>query len=301
MRTSSYNSNTIRESVWCCLMGEYIMKSNINILLYDHKHCIEDLIGKANSSFDLLMRYFGKFKGPTDLEAREPAKEVYKKLGWGNEDSFDVINSFWTTFSFAAHITFPQKYRIEEAGYVHIYKKSFPEKYVKGEQEVLDDVKMILKRFPKFEELAKLTHCAANFMPCPKFPYNKAKGCLKDVKDYFPLMIDKIKKSSSKGNTDREDMTFMDKGKPFTVYQSIVNSWYSEWFKKNREKYFLEEYYEISCDIIKGKPLFAGQSLESPLPLTEEQMNECLNNIISRIKNRAKKMAERLACCPVQN
>ena len=38
---------------------------------------------------------------------------------------------------------------------------------------------------------------------------------------------------------------------------------------------------------IKGIPFFRSQSLDSPLPRTEEELTECLDEMITRIRARA--------------
>lgn len=94
---------------------------------------IKDL--KEFNSIDKLFLFFTSAQG--DAEYCEEAKQCYKELKWNQSPFYDVINSFWITFSYAMHLKYPEEYPIAEAGNVKIYKNhykkydSFPEKYFK--------------------------------------------------------------------------------------------------------------------------------------------------------------------------
>ena len=124
----------------------------------------------------------------------------------------------------------------------------------------------LLARKSQYRELAALTHTVANFMPCPCFSYNALKGCKEQVRDFLPLMADYV---------DRQG----------------AQEW-KDWFILNRKKYCLEDYYYIDTGEdhaahIKGIPFFRSQSLDHPLPRTEEEITECLDEMIKRIRVRA--------------
>ena len=59
-----------------------------------------------------------------------------------------------------------------------------------------------------------------------------------------------------------------------------------KWFLENRERYYLQDYYDIEENKLVGRPLFSTQSLNYPLPLRTEEIHECAKNIIKIIHNR---------------
>ena len=92
-------------------------------LLKDAKELKKDL-DKNKGSFHLLMQSFKSDSDKnikTDYENQEFAKEIYSTLGW-KANNFDVINSYWQTFSWAMHFSFPEEYPKAKLGNVKIYK-----------------------------------------------------------------------------------------------------------------------------------------------------------------------------------
>lgn len=190
---------------------------------------------------------------------------------------------------------------------IDIGKKRYAEKVIdKGNlQEIIINKYFLRNRnvSDKIVELAALCHCVASFMPCPEPAFNQLKGCLGDVKDYFPLMIDKIQKLSEQQD-DSFEIPLIDiwiNGKKQTINEikkTKIMEW-KNWFLRNREECFLEEYYYITKDgknhkKIVGIPFFRGQSLSYPIPKTKDEVEECIGNIISITQNRALKMADKL-------
>lgn len=264
-----------------------------------------DVKSESQNSFDLLMCFFASSK-IDDLEKHEQVKEdYYKELGWNDNNYFDVINSFWTTFTWAMHCSNREKYWIADAGNVkNVYKNpyrkypSFSQKYNNNEDETTENVKHMLNTFQKFEELAKLCHCVANFMPCPDRRFNGLKGRLFEVKDYFPLMIDKIQKHID------ENCAIVYCRNDCKITIDELKEW-RNWFIKYRKEYCLEDYYRIipeyngeSVDYddfrLVGIPLFEKQSLDYPVPKTVSELEKCLEEMINRIKTRAMRMAKKL-------
>ena len=123
-------------------------------------------------------------------------------------------------------------------------------------------------------------------MPCPDRNFNEAKGCLNDVRDYLPLMVDKIQECiDTKSNLEY----VYDKQNKF-IPNSKLNDWHN-WLVENREKYCLEPYYYIKKENdetrIIGIPIFKAQSLKNPVPKSKGEVDECINEIIKRIRCRA--------------
>lgn len=252
---------------------------------------IKDL--KEFNSIDKLFLFFTSAQG--DAEYCEEAKQCYKELKWNQSPFYDVINSFWITFSYAMHLKYPKTYPIAKAGNVMIYKNhykkydSFPEKYFKENSDDFkensdarkprEQVIALCKEYTDMKELAELCHTVANFMPCPQ-GFNSAKGLLSDVRDYFPLMIDKIQRCVDKGSNLKYSNTSEE------VDNETIKKWHS-FFIENQEKYCLSMYYKIEDKKIVGNPLFEGQSLSYPCPLEKEEVEECLKNMLDKINERA--------------
>lgn len=275
--------------------------STKDLMLFDNKRFINSQWVCSNS-FELIMNYFADENRNEKLENAKFPCLIYDKLGWNVKGNYDVINSFWTTFSLCFPIVDNGKYKIMVEGnnvknvykngrtYPNKYLPSFPEKYLQGDKEVRGDTEKVLAKFSKINDFAILCHCAANFMPCPPDPYNKLKGFLPDVKDYFPLMIDKIqacyenKQGVKKENTE--------------ATKEQVEKWH-DFLLENRDKYLLTDYYEIKViegkKKLEGKPFFVGQSLSYPIPKTNKEVEDCIKNMIERIQKRAGYMADKLS------
>lgn len=250
-----------------------------------------------------------------EYEDREYAHKIYEKLGWEENNQFDVICSAWTTYV-ALLVNYAQDKKIKYSDFnididkeMYHYSKTkhlgywyenggkkeatfqkhnkyYPEssyysKFLNNENHHSKFAKMIAKEISGIQKLSALCHCAANFMPCPDDEYNSVKGSLPDVMDYLPLLITKIQKCVSDSGESE-------------ISKDIIKKWH-EWFLENRRKYFLEEFYyvtkEYDKDILVGIPLFKGQSLENPMPNNLSEAKECLDNILYIIQNRALKMA----------
>lgn len=246
---------------------------------------------ESGEPIDLIMNFF-EDKTISDLEKSDFVEFEYKKLGWDKCKEFDVINSFWQTFSFAMHSKYPELYSIAEAGNVKIYKSSFPEKYLTKKSDEKEQVNELCKEYPEIRKLAKFCHCIANFMPCPPSDegaktFNQVKGILKETRDYLPMFIDKIQQCCE----NKEPIKYKEKGIEGEIEFNTVKEWH-DWLCRNQKRFHLEDYYSISGNKIRGIPLFKGQKLSHPAPVTGEEMRECLENIIGRINKRA----ERLYC-----
>lgn len=247
---------------------------------------IKDL--KEFNSIDKLFLFFTSKQG--DAEYCEEAKQCYKELKWNQSRFYDVINSFWITFSYAMHLKYPEEYPIAEAGNVKIYKNhykkydSFPEKYFKENSDARTQVIALCKEYTNMKELAELCHTVANFMPCPQ-GFNSAKGLLSDVRDYFPLMINKIQKCVDEGLNLKYSNTSED-NTPVEVDNETIKKWHS-FFIENQEKYCLSMYYQVNENRINGITFFKGQSLSYPCPLEKEEVEECLENMLNKINERA--------------
>lgn len=244
---------------------------------------IKDL--KELNPIDKLFRFFTSAQG--DVEYCEEAKQCFEELEWDQSLSYDVINSFWITFSYAMHLKYPKEYLIAEAGNVKIYKNhcnnydSFPEKYFKENSRERDRVTALCEEYTDMKELADLCHTVANFMPCPQ-DFNSVKGLLSDVRDYFPLMIDKIQECVDK---DKE-LNLKDSNTSVKVNNETIKKWHS-FFIENQEKYCLSMYYKIEDKKIVGNKFFEGQKLSNPYPTSKDELKMCLETMKKNINNRA--------------
>lgn len=249
---------------------------------------------KESNSVGRIFEFFTS--NQNELEYGETAKQLYKELGWCQNTYFDVISSFWTTFSFSMHSKFPSCYPIADAGNVKIYKNhndnynidSFPEKYFKESSYERNRVDELCDEYPCIIRLAEICHSVANFMPCPK-GFNSPKGILNDVKDYFPLMIDKIQECVDKDI----DLEYCNYTNNHIIDKENIKAWH-EFFIVNREKYCLKMYYTVKNKTIKGIPFFHGQSLLYPCPKESSEIKECLKNMTECIEDRASEMLKEL-------
>ncbi len=269
--------------------------------------------------------YDKKFISFNDLEKREFAQYVYELLGWNDNKYFDVMNSFWTVYCSALDniaktkkLTYEKVfskacseflYDFQQEGIYYCYwkndennwkkiilkKKKYAEKIINDIEIHRNAQKALIDIYSKFIDFSSLCHCVANFMPCPdayekgKLSYNQIKGVLPDVQDYFPLMIDKIEKCY----VEKTGIKYHVDNKQELISYDTVEKWH-KWFVENREEYCLEGYYEYKDGKLKGIELFNGQTLEHPVPLEKNEIEECLEEMIKRIKTRAMRMARKL-------
>jgi len=254
--------------------------------MLDRSTLLQDL--KETNKIGELFQFFTSKK--EDVEYGEQAKRKYQQLGWSNNKHFDIINSFWITFSLLMHFYFPQDYPIAEAGNVKIYKYhskhfySFPEKYFLENSEERKKVEDLYAKNPDISKLAELCHSVANFMPCPK-NFNSCKGLLNDVKDYLPLMVDKIQACVDNDT----DLKYYNKDNEVVIDKNTINKWHS-FLADNQKKYCLDMYYTVDGLIIKGIPFFTGQTLLNACPKNAEEVEECLWKMTKGIERRAEQL-----------
>lgn len=172
-----------------------------------------------------------------------------------------------------------------------ISKEKIGSKYHEGNTSHYEFIRKSVLLFDGLVELAEITDSMANFTPCPEIPFNTLKGIMPDVCDFLNLMIDKIQLCVDK-NIGIEYVDYKDKVYAADAVQ--VKRWH-QWFIDNRENYFLNEYYCVDGNNLKGRAMFVTQSLHNPLPRTEKEIQECIDSLISIIKNRGNLM--NASCC----
>ena len=272
-------------------------------LLADTKQALfkkpENFPKDNKDSLQLMFRFFTS--NVKDLEQKSHNQELYEMLGWQDEMYFDVISSFWTVFACAVimevhdnkaysrtakYCCFPD-YKtyftpwIPGGKYGYINKAtgkreaSFPQRYLEPREGIVRIVHSTVQSYPQLNELAALTHCVANFMPCPPPEYNHEKGLAEKVHDFLPLFVDFIDAHCESGSDETADM----------------QKW-KAWLIANRERFCLEDYYTVQNNHIKGIPFFRTQSLNHPLPSTKSEITECLAEMTLRIRTRANRLLE---------
>lgn len=318
------------------------MKITIEDLMRDRKENTFDAQDKIGS----ILKFFAGSQKGNHLEKREFNEKEYRQLGWYQNEYFDVINSFYTTFvcalvAYANDIEQITQYwgeRVKEhkshdeknkCDYIKewtkppfalggLFTKDFNEitkddtelKYLtkhdfcdigngKYAEKPLDSENIqydILEDFKStnngklLEELARLTHCVADFMPCPESPFNTAKGH-SIAHDYLPLFVDLIQSCINirkeleytiHKKKDGEEIVEIHK-----VEVNVLKGW-KELLIKNVDNYCLGRYYIVMENgDLKGKPFFKNQSLTHPYPENEKEVNECVGNMIKCITARA--------------
>ncbi|MCR5836981.1 MAG: hypothetical protein K6G88_10790 [Lachnospiraceae bacterium] len=282
-------------------------------LLTDQKESIKKIIDPNNnavSSFELIMRSFNYFLSSNhslgkdyDYEKREASMQIYKLLGWNDEKSFDVINSFYIIFkcslvySNVLSKNTQTSYCFDKGvfcyrnkfGYTPIGKKKHIEKINDEETTCHKAIYSTFinedKNAKKIEKLAALSHTVANFCPVPNAKFNIMKGCM--AYDFLPLFVDKIEDCICNNTSMCCEIKQDGKIKKIDADIKEVTKWH-EWLVNNKDKYALSDYYDVSeHKRLIGNPLFKNQKLDNPLPQNQEEVGVCLDNMIERIYNRA--------------
>lgn len=291
-------------------------------LLKDHKEFMKEVIDpndEACSSFELLMLSFNYFlndeksKSEREYEEKEQAYKIYKELGWDSEKNYDVISSCYTilksslAYSNALSEDTETSYCFDEGNYFcyRVYgNKYFPICKKRHIEKIVDENnitchKAVYNHFlkedvnaEKIEELAALCHSSANFTPVPSPKFNIMKGCVDSVYDYLPLLVDKIQYCID----NNEIMSFETKDGEICADIEELKKW-RVWLVENVDKYALSDYYSVEdsddgSKRLEGKPLFETQTLNNPLPKSQDEVSECLENMLSRIKKRAERMSK---------
>lgn len=220
---------------------------------------------------------------PDNCWTSETLYNIFKKLDWCEHKIYsDAINSFFTTYSFAIHT-----YEDESTA---LYENSVV--FGKAGKDFISHRKLLkgdkfqnyitINNFEYLQTLAKLTHTIGNFTPCLDNEFNSLKGVLFDVKDYLPLMVDKIEKCLG------ENVGINDKASGKSISVEELRKW-KKFLISNRMKFFLEDYYYIQKqdenEKMIGIPMFKTQSLEHPIP-NKEELEECIKEMNKRIYNR---------------
>lgn len=231
----------------------------------------------GRDGIDLILNFFSGDVG--DLEKKVFNENEYRRLGWYEQRDFDVINSFYTTY----------KRALNACGFEFCAKKEYAKKALCENDPLHTDLEKFKKTDigKQIEEFAKLTHCTANFMPCPSNSgreFNWAKGMSKAF-DYLPLYVDLIQNCIDE-NKDLEYRYFNEIKK---VAPGVLRDW-QEWLANNVDRYCLDRYYKVRGGKLKGIPLFKKQSLAHPYPVGLKEVNECAVNMIDHIKTRAAKL-----------
>lgn len=218
---------------------------------------------------------------------------IYKKLDWCDNDAkpySDAINSFFTTYTLAI------LYHEEEITSLNNNSVIFGHngKDFISVRKLLENDKFqnykVINEIDCLQTLTKLTHTIGNFTPCYDGEFNSAKGIIPEVKDFLPLMVDKIEKCIEE---DKDISYNMYGNKKSYVHKEVLKEW-KDYLIYNREKFLLEDYYYIQeqngIEKMVGIPMFKTQSLEHPIPLDKEELEECIKEMRNRIYNRGLRM-----------
>lgn len=255
-----------------------------------------------------IMKRYELVKG--DYEYCEYTAKLFDKLNWESRTK-DIITPFWRILT-AALVYYSSKFELYRGKWrtdivrptylfnhkciyyrtefnkrdgtvgLPLSKLKIGTKYFEEESTIhFEYVNAVALKYNGLSSLAEITDSIANFAPCPDSPFNSLKGLLPDVCDFINLMIDKLQYCID--NNVCIDLNF----KNDKIHANInkIREWH-DWFKVNREKYFLQDYYYIDGERLIGRKLFASQSLLSPLPESDVEIRECIHNMVKIIKNR---------------
>lgn len=272
----------------------------------------DGLNGYKNAIARMMKRYE---LGKGSYEYSVWAEKLFVEMKWESATK-DIITPFWEIFTAAlVNYSFRNefvrgKWRRENVRPTYIFvdnsiyyrteynkrdneigfplsKAKMGLKYHEGSTVHLKYVEAVILEFEELIELSEITDSMANFAPCPESPFNTLKGLLPEVSDFLNLMIDKIQYCLD----EKVGIEYADfKGNVYYAGIGQIKEWHN-WFKENRERYYLQDDYDIDGEMLIGKSLFLGQSLSNPVPETAEEIHECANNIIRIIRNRENLMS----------
>lgn len=272
-----------------------------------------DGLKEYRNAIDRMMKRYELGKG--SYEYSMWAEPLFMEMKWESVTK-DIVTPFWKIFTAALvnyscrnefvcgkwrsenvrptyifvdnSIYYRTEYnkRNEEIGFL-LSKAKMGLKYHEGSTVHSKYVETVMLEFRELIELSEITDSMANFSPCPDGAFNTLKGLLPEVSDFLNLMIDKIQHCSD----EEVGLEYVDfKGNIYCASVGQIKEWH-DWFKENRERYYLQDYYDIDGEILIGRALFSGQSLSNPIPKTAEEIHECAKKIIKIIRNREQLMS----------
>ena len=214
-----------------------------------------------------------------DPDSTEQAKNIYKELLWCINDDLgtyvqgDTMNSFFTTYASAVkHCN--QDYK-EICIKVDMNMNKGLSKQISKIIDNYNLFKLNDELTSIFTEFAKLTHTIGNLTLVPN-RYNTLRNS--NVKDYFDLTLEKVKKEGWK--------SFNKKGKDENLKEIL--EWQKD-FMGQIEKYCLQDYVDKDGNVI---PLYKGHILYRK-PYISKMENEiimCVKEMNKRIRLRGLRM-----------
>ena len=249
-----------------------------------------------------------------EIEDSDRAKKIYKYLDWNDYEYFDIINTFWKPFLVTAafickgeqrplfkisqdglYIEFDKaEVRANEDYIINIKKKFLAENYTEwvngtnkhcgNRSDAKKDLISSMRNYPSLINYGKSIYKIPNFCPIPHRYFNRAKGFL--ANDSLSLMLDLINKHIIEGI--EMIVPKDDKEEEIQISVDILKKW-ENWFINNRETAILQDYYYITKDN-KIQPIndFRTQSIERPIPISEEELEEFF--IITEMRTLSRKM-----------
>lgn len=278
-----------------------------NLFLLDMKELDDDL--KLQHPDDPVYRLLKRYEmGLGDYENNKFTEAIFIRLGWSNQFK-DTICSFRTIFYKMVEIysennviSLEDNSRIKFSFHNNKLKysiagKDYPYSYNKGQlytkctnsehslYQVLQLINANVSIWDNLNHFARLVDSLSNFTPHPGYPFNQAKGCLTHVADNFNLMVDKIQTCIE----ENQDLHYGEKNYEVVKLEKLKK--WKEWLIENQSSYCLNDFYSTTCENkIVGAKFFANQSLSKPLPQTENEISEYLNNIKTVLERRAEMM-----------
>lgn len=279
------------------------------IFFLDYKMIDDSNLSKIdNSILRVLKRYYLNI---WDYENNKLTEAMFNRLGWNNRykdtifsfyrsicgivECFSKIDEYKILLDGGAILIFyydnnSLKYEINEnKSDKYQYNKSLLYKKATEDNQSLNIVmKHIFEDTLIFNELkdtAELTDSLCNFTSHPGYPFNQAKGFLKDVADSLNLMIDKIQECID----ENVDLVYGTKHDEIVKLEKLKE--WQTWFINNQSSYCLDGFYKIvQNNRLEGVKLFNGQSLNNPLPTNREEIRQYLCNMNELLYERGKTM-----------
>lgn len=264
------------------------------------KHFLSDIklevgLNASDNSLDRIMRFFASDIGDLENPRTTPiVKEKYTLLGWDMNERFDVINSFWTLFRVILLKEYPYLLTEENGTEVtYLKKKELAELFLYNKC-YRDALKNIVNKYPDLEQYAELTHCVANFMPCPDAPYNQCKGVLPNGKDSLVLMINQIQQwiGQYKNEKDENKVIYTNLTRDIKVRIRDARKWH-EWFLVNHNEHHLEMYYNVTGEVSRrliGNNELKENTIKTLINRENDQIGIYLKEVMAAIRARAGKL-----------
>lgn len=257
---------------------------------------------------------------------------LYSKLGWGHESYYDIIASLYHPILIYGAVMNTNGcaddrplFRFNSSGNVEmdVAGKRESEHYISDIRKdylvknYLDNIDGILPHLgnrssdkrayfeslladKSLREFAENVYTLPNYYPVPDAIFNAVKGLV--FFDQLPVILAHIEKcmhicSEIAPVLEKLNAAISKEGLNTTITYNTIAYWHC-FFAENRESLLLQDWYAVDGTKIIPRFLFSGQSLSHPLPTTAAELNEYIDNLITRYFSRKYRIITKLVTNP---